>query len=259
MIKITVVTVSYNAESTIVDTIQSVSSQTYECIEYIIIDGGSTDGTCSLIHENIQSVDKFVSEPDRGIYDAMNKGIRLATGEIIAFINADDFYASDNVLEKVVNAFKDPKIDAVYGDLCYVNRSKPSKVVRYWKSRKFVSSSFEKGWCPPHPTFVVRKDIYNRYGGFDLRYKLAADADLMIRFLEVHKLSVKYVSDVLVNMRLGGATNRSIRNVIKQNREILAALREHGLKTSVILFVGHKFFSKSIQFFSRSFEAGRKG
>lgn len=259
MTKLSVITVCFNSVETIEDTIRSVASQSHPDIEYVIVDGGSTDGTLAIIDKYRRQITTVISEPDQGIYDAMNKGIDIATGDIVAFINADDFYASDNVLEKIVEAFNDPQIDAIYGDLCYVKKNNPSQTVRYWKSSPFVPTSFEKGWCPPHPTFVVRRHFYKRLGVFNLRYQIAADVELMMRFLEVHRLKTRYIPEVLVNMRMGGTTNQSIRNIIKQNREILTALREHGLRSSSMRLLGHKFFSRGMQFFARPFEAGQKG
>lgn len=258
MTMISVITVCFNSVETIGDTIKSVLSQNYPGIEYVIVDGGSTDGTQTVIDQYSSQIAIVISEPDQGIYDAMNKGIEMASGDIVAFINADDFYASDNALEKIAEAFNDPQIDAVYGDLCYVKKDDPSKIVRYWRSSPFLPTSFESGWCPPHPTFVVRRNIYKRLGGFNLSYQIAADVELMVRFLEVHRLIARYIPEVLVYMRMGGTTNQSIRNIIKQNREILTALREHGLMASSMRLLGHKFFSRGIQFFIRPSLGGKK-
>lgn len=248
---ISVVTVVFNGAATLQDAIRSVLQQTYDNMEYIVIDGGSTDGTLEILHSHDAQIDYWLSESDAGIYDAMNKGIALASGDVIGFINADDFYASPNVLAKVAGIFADQDVDACYGDLCYVNQSETSAIVRYWQSSAFRPGAFETGWCPPHPTFFVRREVYERCGGFDLSYRIAADVELMMRFLEVRNVRVRYLPEVLVKMRMGGTTNRSLRNIAKQNWEILRALRKHGLKSSMLRLIGSKIISRGLQFFVR--------
>lgn len=255
--KFSIITVVFNNERTIPDTVKSVATQTYTDVEYLVIDGQSTDGTLARLKECGGAVTRLISEPDQGIYDAMNKGIALASGEIIGFINADDFYASSDVLAKVAAVFNDPNVDACYGDLCYVGRNDTSTVVRYWKSSTFHPGAFEVGWCPPHPTFFVRREIYERFGGFDLSYKIAADVELMMRFLEVHRVRAKYIPEVLVQMRMGGTTNRSLSNIVKQNNEILRALRQHGLRSSVLRLLASKVVSRGRQFFVRPKQESR--
>jgi glycosyltransferase involved in cell wall biosynthesis len=233
-----------------------VREQAHEDIEHIIIDGGSVDATLNVVAAEGRHVANVVSEKDDGIYDAMNKGIALATGEIIGFINADDFYASPDALAKVAAVFSDSNVDACYGDLCYVRQENTSALVRYWKSSEFHPGAFESGWCPPHPTFFVRREVYRRLGGFDLSYKIAADMELMLRFLEVHKIRAKYIPAVLVKMRLGGTTNKNLRNIVHQNQEILRALQLHGLRSSVWRLIGSKLFSRGLQFLARPKQAG---
>lgn len=257
--KVSLITVVFNNEATIADTIRSVAAQTYGNVEYLIIDGQSSDGTLARIRAHGGVVTHLVSEPDRGIYDAMNKGIALASGEIIGFINADDFYASAEVLARVAAAFEDPDVDACYGDLCYVKQHDTSAVVRYWRSSGFHPRAFESGWCPPHPTFFVRREIYERFGSFDLSYRIAADVELMMRFLEVHRVRAKYIPTVLVKMRMGGTTNRSLTNIVKQNGEILRALRQHGLRASVVRLLGNKMVSRGLQFLVRPRQENRAG
>ena len=249
MLKVSVITVCFNSVDSIRDTIRSVASQTYPNIEYIIIDGDSVDGTKEVIKQHKDRVTTFVSEPDDGIYYAMNKGMSFATGDIIAFLNADDFYSTDNVLEKIVEAFNDPQIDAVYGDICYVRKLNPSQIVRYWKSKPFVPKSCAKGWIPPHPTFVARRTVYERFGGYCLDYRLASDFELIMRFMEVCKIRVHYVADVLVMMRLGGTTNKSLKNIWLQNKEVLRALRNHGLSVNPIQYFYYKLIARGKQFF----------
>lgn len=237
----------FNNVETIVDTIDSVRAQNYSDLEYIVVDGLSNDGTLNRVRENLAFISQLVSEKDKGIYDAMNKGIRLATGDVIGFINGDDFYLP-GVLAKVAEAFEDPKLQACYGDLYYVKQEDVSTVVRHWRSSPHVPRAFESGWCPPHPTFFVRREIYERFGSFDLDYAIAADFELMMRFLERHRVHSRYLPGAMVKMRMGGTTNRSIRNIIAQNREILRALASHGSNVSALTFLLRKFASRSMQF-----------
>ena len=245
--KISIITVAYNSNKTIGDAINSVLSQTYENIEYIIIDGGSADGTVEVIQSYRDKISRFISEPDNGIYDAMNKGISKATGDIIGFLNSDDIYADTEVLAKIANVFKDPKVDAIYADLVYVTQDN-SRIVRYWKSKPFLKGDFAKGWCPAHPTFYVRKSAIERLGSFDQSYKLAADMEFMLRYLEQGQLGVVYIPHVLVRMRLGGASNQSLKSIVEQNQEIFAALRKNKIPFSKGLFAVYKVASRLRQF-----------
>ncbi len=247
-VKISVITVAYNAAGTIRDAIRSVLSQTYENVEYIIIDGASSDGTVEIANEYRDKIATFVSEPDSGIYDAMNKGIRLATGDVIGFLNSDDMYQNDRVLERIANAFADPKIDACYGDLIYVDKDEIEKAVRYWKSRPFTKGLYQWGWMPAHPTFYVRRRVYEELGGFDLEFKLQSDFEITTRFLEVHGVKAAYLPEILVRMRAGGATNRSIGNIIRGNIEAYRACKKNGLDVTP-LFVARKIMSRLPQFF----------
>ena len=190
---VSIVTIVYNNAEYIKDAIQSVLSQDYPHIEYVVIDGGSTDGTIEIVEDYLEQISILLSEPDEGIYDAMNKGIQASTGDIIGFLNSDDFYPSRSVIKRVVETLKNPSLMACFGDLCYVDRNDVSRIVRYWKSSRFVPSLFSKGWCPPHPTFFVRRCIYDQYGGFNLSYKIAADVELMMRFMEHCYIPVLYI------------------------------------------------------------------
>lgn len=249
--KISVITVCYNSDETIGHTLRSVREQTYGNIEHIIVDGGSKDTTLAVVATEGQHVAKIVSERDKGIYDAMNKGITLATGEIVGFINADDFYASTSVLTDVAAAFSKSGADSCYGDLCYVSQTDSTRVVRYWRSKDFVPGAFDEGWCPPHPTFFVRRSVYKRLGGFDLSFKIAADFELMARYLEAARITSYYIPEVLVKMRLGGTTNRSLSNIFKQNAEIRRALLKIGRRSSMVSFVLNKLVTRAIQFVRR--------
>jgi len=204
-----------------------------------------------IVHEYGDRIDTVISEPDKGIYDGMNKGIRAATGDVVGFINSDDFYPSSDVISNIMGVFSDNSVDACYGDLCYVKPNDTHRIVRYWKSSNFVPGAFRFGWCPPHPTFFVRRNIYTEFGTFDLEYKIAADIELMMRLLEVHNVNSAYLPEVLVHMRLGGETNKSIGNIIRQNQEIWHALKRHGLKPSLFDFVGRKILSRGKQFVVR--------
>jgi glycosyltransferase involved in cell wall biosynthesis len=249
--KISIITVCYNSAETIGHTLQSVREQTYEDIEHIVVDGKSTDNTLAIVAAKGSHVAKLVSEKDKGIYDAMNKGIALVSGDIVGFINADDFYASNTVLATVAASFQKSGADSCYSDLCYVSQTDPTCIVRYWRSADFVPGSFEKSWCPPHPTFFVRRSVYQRLGGFDLSFRIAADFELMARYLEAARISSCYIPEVLVKMRLGGTTNRSLSNIFKQNAEIRRALSKNGLRSSLVSFVLNKLVSRAIQFVRR--------
>jgi len=249
--KISVITVSYNSAKTIADTIRSVASQKYYDFEHLIIDGNSSDATISVVEAHRHSNLTLASEADKGIYDAMNKGIAMAAGDIIGFINADDFYTSPDVLSKIAAAFEVSDADCCYGDLCYVKQLDTSKIVRYWRSAPFRPGLFGKGWCPPHPTFFVKRLVYERLGGFKLDLKIAADVELMARFLEVGRISSYYIPEVLVHMRMGGASNRSLSNVIRLNLEIRRGFLLLGMKFSWILFLGCKVISRAQQLVRR--------
>lgn len=246
--KISIITVCYNSAKTIGDTLKSVANQKDVNIEHILIDGASTDETIKIIKQ-YDSVTTLISEPDKGIYDAMNKGIALATGDIVGTLNADDFYANDHVLSEVSRIFLDPNIDACYGDLVYVSEVNAAKAVRFWKSNNYKSGLFKSGWMPAHPTFFVRKNVYEQLGKFNLNYKIAADFELLFRFIEKNKVNTKYLPKVIVKMRLGGTTNKSIYNVIRQNKEIFTILRENYADFSMFKFVAKKLINRFLQFY----------
>lgn len=253
--KISIVTATYNSAKTVADTLDSIAEQTFDDIEHIVIDGQSGDGTLSILDSRRDRIARIVSEPDLGIYDAMNKGIALATGDIVGLLNSDDAFATRDSLLKVATAMQDPAIDCCYGDLVYVDSGDLEKVVRYWKSRPFVPGLFRRGWVPPHPTFYVRRHMYERYGVFDLSYRLAADFELMLRMLEKHRIRSVYIPEVLVKMRLGGATNQSLSNIWRQNVEIYKSARQHRIGMSLVEFVIGKLWARSSQFLSRPRDA----
>lgn len=227
-LQISVITAVKNRASTLGACLRSVQAQSWGHVEHIVVDGGSTDGTLGVLAASRAHLAKLICEPDRGVYDALNKGIRAASGDVVGFMHADDEFASDHALEHVVQAFADPRVEAVYGDLVYVRRNDPSRIVRYWRAGRYTRSQLANGWMPPHPTFYVRRDVYRRFGGFDTRYKIAADYENMLRILWRGGVQAAYVPEVLVRMRMGGVSNRLL-NMFVKSREDYAALRENGI------------------------------
>lgn len=227
--KVSIITATYNSSETIRDTIESVLCQTYKNIEHIIIDGASKDGTLKIVHSYGGKIAKVISEPDGGIYDAMNKGISMATGDVVGILNSDDFFAHDRVIEKVVRAFEMTECDSAYGDLQYVDPAETGKVVRNWRAGSHTRNSWLYGWMLPHPTFYVCKDVYERFGTFNLRLRSAADYEIMLRFLYKNKISTTYIPEVLVRMRTGGVSNASFKNRLAANKEDRQAWRMNGL------------------------------
>ena len=234
--KISLVTVTFNSGKTLRDTIQSVLSQSFTNIEYILIDGSSQDNTVDIIKEyepyfNGRMI--WVSERDNGLYDAMNKGICMSTGDVVGIINSDDLLIDSEVIGKVAKCFeRDTNIDAVYADLYYVEPNDISKIVRHWISGK--QRSFKYGWHPAHPTFYVKKEIYRRWGLFDLDFKFAADFELMLRFIEKYNIELAYLQEPIVRMRLGGVTSKNISNIKKGNIECINAFKKNNIKVSCL-------------------------
>ncbi len=247
--KISIITACYNNADTIEDTLKSVTEQTYPNIEYIIIDGKSTDDTLKIVSKCSAKIAKIASEPDKGIYDALNKGIAAATGDVIGFLHADDVYAHSDAIKKVAKCFENQATDSLYGDLVYTSKDDLNKTVRTWISGEFRFSDLKKGWMPPHPTFFVTKKIYEKYGNFDTTFKIAADYDIVLRFLAVGKISTQYLPEVLIKMRTGGASNKSLKNIIQKSREDIRALRKNKVGGFGILFM--KNVRKIPQFFKK--------
>lgn len=247
---VSIITTVLNNKGTIEAAIKSILGQSYKNVEYIIIDGGSTDGTVEIVNKYRDKLAKFVSEPDRGIYDGMNKGLKLAKGEIIGFLNSDDLYANENVIETVVEAIEEKKADACWGDLVYVDRKNPDKIVRYWKSSEYKEGKIKRGWIPPHPTFFVRKWVYDKYGLFNLDFPISADYEIMLRFLERYKIKSCYIPQVLVRMRIGGKSSKNLLNIIKGNIECYWAWKINGLEINFFrIFL--KPLSKIPQYFKK--------
>jgi glycosyltransferase involved in cell wall biosynthesis len=247
---VSIITVSYNSSRTISDTINSVLNQTYHNIQYIVIDGSSTDGTIEIIKSFSNRISKFVSEPDKGIYDAINKGIKLATGDIIGILNSDDFFYDDFVVEKIVNAFIESDTDTVIGDVQFVDPKKTSRVVRYYSSKKFNPLKFKYGFMPAHPSFYAKRGLFEKLGYYKTDYKIAADYELLIRFLYINKIKYRYLEMPFVSMRTGGVSNNSLSSNWLLNKEIVRACRENDIYTNY-LSVYFKYFLKLSELFGR--------
>lgn len=225
--KISVITASFNCAETIGDTLASVAAQRHTLVEHVVVDGGSRDGTLDVLNRHRQQLAVMISEPDRGIYDALNKGIVYSSGDVIGFLHADDMFAGPDVLNWVAEAFTDPAVDAVYGDLQYVGRDDTSRVMRYWRSSPYASGMLARGWMPPHPTLYVRRYLYERLGGFNTGFRVAADYEFILRLFTQPGLRTIYIPRVMVKMRVGGVSNRSLSHILRKSAEDLRALHLH--------------------------------
>ncbi len=249
--KISVITITYNSQHTIEDTIQSVLSQDYSDVEYIIVDGLSKDGTMEVVNRYRHRLSKVISEKDRGLYDALNKGIGLATGDVIGMLHSDDIYADEHVLSRIVEEFrKDPQLQAVYGDLVFVSRTDTSKVIRTWKAGTYVPGAFLKGWMPPHPTFYVKRECFLQYGLFNTSLKLSADYELMLRMIHKHGIPIAYIPQTLVKMRMGGVSNVSFFVKLKANLEDKLAWKLNNIRPGRFTLL-RKPLNKLTQYFRR--------
>ena len=248
MLKISIITVSFNSELTIRDTFESVLNQTYPEIEYLVIDGNSTDKTVAIIKEyesNFAGRMHWVSEPDSGLYHAMNKGIQMATGDIIGIINSDDLYSHKSVIEEIIQIFyNDKSLSAVYADLIFVSQD-TLKVERKWIVGK--QKSFKSGWHPAHPSFFTKNEVYQKYGLFNLKYKLAADFELMLRFIEKFNVKTFYLNSYVVKMRIGGASTKGLKNIFYQNLECIDAFKINGIKINSIIYLFSRLIPKLFQ------------
>lgn len=230
--KLSLITVTYNSSKTLLDTLQSVLNQTYSDIEYIIVDGASKDNTVSTIKEYEPKFNgrmKWISEPDKGLYDAMNKGIRMATGDVVGILNSDDLFMDNEVMADIAAAFEG-QTDAIFGNLYFVSQEDVNQIVRVWKGSPY--KSFKGGWHPAHPTFYVRREVYEKYGVFDTTFDVSADFELMLRLIEKHGIRTKYLDRYMVRMRMGGESTGSIKNIIRGNKNIFRAFRKNGIKVS---------------------------
>jgi glycosyltransferase involved in cell wall biosynthesis len=248
--KVSIITIAYNSETTIEATIRSVIAQSYPNIEYIIIDGKSKDSTLSIIEKYTSQISRVVSEPDKGIYDAMNKGVRMASGDIIGILNSDDFYADSDVIKNVVSLFERTQCDATYADLVYVDRLDEQKILRTWISGDYRHGAFLKGWMPPHPTFFVKADVYKRFGQYSTELRSSADYEFMLRVLHKQQIKVAYLNRVITKMRAGGQSNVTLKNRLRANKEDRMAWRMNGLRPQPWTLI-LKPLSKLQQFFKR--------
>ena len=229
--KISIITATYNSGVTLRDTLESILSQSYSDYEVLIIDGGSKDNTKQIVDEYISKFNgrlKWYTGKDKGLYDAMNKGIARATGDVVGILNSDDFYADPDVLAAIAEGCGD--VDAVYGDLDFVDATDTGKVVRQWRGSQHEPGAFLKGWHPAHPTFYARREFYNRLGGFDISFDVSADFELMLRFIEKGRLSNRYIPKTFVKMRMGGESTGSLSKIIQGNKNVLRAFRKNGFK-----------------------------
>lgn len=246
--KISVVTVSYNSENTIEDTLRSVASQDYPEVEHILIDGASTDRTLEIANTFKKDIDQLVSEKDTGIYNAINKGIGITKGEIIGILNSDDIYANSEILSKVAKAFERYECDAVYGNLVYVDRFNKEKIIRKWIAGEYQEGKFLDGWMPPHPTFFLKKSCYQKYGMYFEKFKLSSDYELMLRMIHKHKIVVKYIPETLVKMSSGGLGNKNLWSKVRGNLEDRKAWKINGLRPGIFT-LWRKPLSKLNQYF----------
>ncbi len=228
--RISIITVVYNSVHTVMDAVRSVRSQSHPDIEYIMIDGASTDGTTELLEQNESLFDRFVSEKDDGLYDAINKGIGMASGDFVGLMHADDLYADNQVVADLVNLLQMQKADSIYGDLVYVKRDDPAQVVRKWSAGDYHQRKFLFGWMPPHPTFYIRRERLEETGLYDPSFQSAADYEFLLRSLYKHKVTSAYLPRVLVKMRVGGKSNATLGNRLRANRQDSRAWRANGLK-----------------------------
>lgn len=249
-IKISIITTTFNSATTIEDTLNSVLKQTYHNIEYWVIDALSSDGTTDIIRRYQKMFNgrlHYISEPDKGLYDAMNKGLENATGDIVGILNSDDYFTENDVLEKIVETFSDYRIDAVYGDIHFIHATEPDKIVRYYSSSMFKTFWLRFGFMPAHPSFYVKTEIYRKYGTYSLDYKIASDYDLMVRFFYKYKIKARYIKKDFVTMRIGGMSTKNIANRMLINKEDVVACRKYGLYTNK-LFIMFKYLYKIFEF-----------
>jgi glycosyltransferase involved in cell wall biosynthesis len=248
--KISLITVSYNSSSTIKDTIDSVLAQDHPDIEYIIVDGKSKDNTVEIIKSYGGRISRWISEPDHGIYDGMNKGLEMATGDVVGMLNSDDFYSENTIISQVATAFADEQIDAVFGNLVFVDPKNLKKPIRSYSSKRWHPGKFARGFMPAHPTFFVRRKYYEKFGHFKTDYKIASDYEMLIRLLYVNKLNYKYLPITMVVMRKGGVSSSGIKSNIVLNSEIKRACNENGIKTNLPL-IYLKYFTKVFELINR--------
>lgn len=246
-LKVSVVTACWNRRDTIADALASVRAQQGADIEHIVVDGGSTDGTLDVIERHRASLARVIPGPDKGVYDALNKGIAAASGEVIGFLHSDDVYAHPEVLSRVVQRMERDSLDALYGDVAFVRNEDPDRIVRVYSSRRFSPSRIAWGWMPAHPALFIRTDVYRRYGVFKIDYRIAADFEFVARIFSSGRLRHAYVPEVFVRMRMGGISTRGWRSTLLLNREVLRACRENGIRTNYLKILT-KYPAKALEF-----------
>lgn len=248
--KISIITATFNSGATIRDTIESVLRQTYKNWELIIKDGGSKDSTLEICRDYVtpsQGRIRIVSNPDKGIYDAMNQGIELATGDVVGLLNSDDFYTSNDILETIARAFDESEVDAVYGDIHYVNDGELNKCVRYYSSAKFTRERMMGGWMPAHPSFYCQRDLYSKYGLFDTSFKVAADFEQLLRLIYVGRIKMRYIPKDFVTMRIGGASTSGIKSHVTILTEQLRGFKKNGIRNNLFR-ISARLFEKLMEF-----------
>jgi glycosyltransferase involved in cell wall biosynthesis len=250
-LSVSIITTAKNSNSTIAHTVNSVLAQTYPEIEYIVVDGFSTDGTIEIIKSYGKKISKFISEPDDGIYDAINKGIMAAGGDIIGILNSDDVFYDDNIIKRVAEEFRQNDIDSVIGDVQFVDPMNIKKILRYYSSRNFHPGKFKFGYMPAHPSFYAKRQLFEKYGLYKTDYEIAADYELLIRFMYKNKISYKYLGMPFVNMRTGGVSTKSVRSNYILNKEIVRACRENGIRTNYF-YIYSKYFIKVFELFGNT-------
>jgi len=249
-VRVSIITACYNRAATVGEAIESVAAQIHDDIEHIVVDGGSTDGTLEVLERHRASLAQFIPGPDKGLYDALNKGVAAATGDIVGFLHADDFYARNDVVAAVVERMQSQSLDALYGDVAFVRADDVGRVVRVYSSRRFHPSRIAWGWMPAHPTLFLRRAVYGRYGGFRTDYRIAADFEFVARIFSTGTLRYAYLPQVLVTMRLGGVSTRGWRSTLTLNREVLRACRENRIATNFLKILC-RYPAKALEFIVR--------
>lgn len=247
--KLSIITATFNSEKNLNDCLTSVAAQSYKNIEHIVIDGGSSDKTLDII-KSAPSVARYMSEPDNGIYDALNKGISMATGDVIGFLHSDDTVGSTDIIQKIAELFSQKNVQGVYGDLVFVHSENPDKIVRTWKSNRFDRKNIKYGWMPPHPTLYLRKEVYQKHGPFDISFKIAGDYNFMVGVMKDKEINLEYLPEIIAKMRMGGASTGSLKGLLTKSKEDIRALRNNGFKFPFLILAA-KNLRKLPQLFKR--------